>query len=285
MIKSPLRYPGGKSKAIKFLINYLPPHFLEYREPFIGGGSLFIYLRQKYPKLKFWINDLNPELFLFWSIAQSHLDQLVTGVQNIKNSHPHGKELFMKLVEIKVQELSDLERAIRFFVLNRITFSGTAESGGFSQGSFEKRFTDSSIARLTQLRDILEGVKITHLDYSQVIFSQGNQVFIYLDPPYYSATASRLYGKRGNLHTHFNHNQFSENIRKCDHLWMITYDNSPEIKANFQSFYCYDWLLQYGMNNVQQKKADKGKELLVLNYPIYPSHQQQMLTEQLTLVF
>jgi len=48
MIKSPLRYPGGKSKAIK-QISKLIPSFDEFREPFIGGGSVFIYLKQRYP--------------------------------------------------------------------------------------------------------------------------------------------------------------------------------------------------------------------------------------------
>ena len=65
-IKSPLRYPGGKSRAISQIVRYLPLNFSEYREPFVGGGSLFIYLRQKRPDLKIWINDLNYELYCFW---------------------------------------------------------------------------------------------------------------------------------------------------------------------------------------------------------------------------
>jgi DNA adenine methylase len=59
LIKSPLRYPGGKSKAIAQIINYLPEHFTEYREPFVVVGSLFVYLKQQKPKLECWINDLN----------------------------------------------------------------------------------------------------------------------------------------------------------------------------------------------------------------------------------
>lgn len=69
MIKSPLRYPGGKSKAIDQIAEYIPNNFSEYREPFVGGGSVFIYLKQKFPHIKFWINDLNRELFLFWKFS------------------------------------------------------------------------------------------------------------------------------------------------------------------------------------------------------------------------
>ena len=57
MIKSPLRYSGGKSRVVK-IIAPLIPEFDEYREPFVGGGSVFVYLKQKYPNKKYWINDL-----------------------------------------------------------------------------------------------------------------------------------------------------------------------------------------------------------------------------------
>ena len=52
MIKSPLRYSGGKSRAIKHILAQLPDSFREFREPFVGGVSVFIYLKQKFPRLK-----------------------------------------------------------------------------------------------------------------------------------------------------------------------------------------------------------------------------------------
>ena len=122
MIKSPLRYPGGKSRSIKKIVELLPDNFYEFREPFVGGGSLFIYLKQKHPHLKIWINDLNPELFRFWKIAQSDLEKMVKEIFHIKSSRLNGKNLFKELTNVAVEELSDFERAVRFFVLNRITF-------------------------------------------------------------------------------------------------------------------------------------------------------------------
>lgn len=173
MIKSPLRYPGGKSKAIQKIVKYLPANFSEYREPFVGGGSLFIYLKQNFPQLNIWINDLNSELYLFWKIAQSNLGELVEEVRQIKTNCTNGRELFEELTQIKTEELSDFQRAVRFFILNRITFSGTVESGGFSQEAFDKRFTDSSIERLGKLGQVLQNVKITNLDYSEVLKAEG----------------------------------------------------------------------------------------------------------------
>lgn len=269
IIKSPLRYPGGKSKAINQIVEYLPESFSEYREPFVGGGSVFIYLRQKFPDLKIWINDLNRELFLFWKFAQSDIAQLVKEIRYIKVKYTDGKLLFVELNSVDVNKLSDLQRAVRFFVLNRITFSGTVESGGFSQEAFDKRFTDSSIERLEKLENILsKNVKITNLDYSHLLKSEGKDVFLFLDPPYFIATKSKLYGKDGNLHTYFEHQRFAELLQQCHHRWLITYDNSTQILENFQWANISEWELQYGMNNYKQSGAAKGKELFITNYEV-----------------
>ncbi|BCU98767.1 MAG: hypothetical protein CM15mV23_1480 [Eurybiavirus sp.] len=41
-LKTPLRYPGGKSRAVSKLFQFLPEHITEFREPFLGGGSLLL---------------------------------------------------------------------------------------------------------------------------------------------------------------------------------------------------------------------------------------------------
>lgn len=285
IVKSPLRYPGGKAKALLQISQQLPLEFLEYREPFVGGGSVFIYLKQKYPQLKVWINDLNPELYRFWKVAQQNLDGLVSEVREIKKKTQNGKDLFIELAKIQTQELNDLERAVRFFILNRITFSGTIEAGGYSQGAFEKRFTDSSIDRLADLAPVLADIKITNLDYSDLLKQPGEQVFIFLDPPYYSATKSKLYGKLGTLHTGFDHQRFAQAMEHCYHSWLITYDDSPQIRENFQFATIVPWQLQYGMNNYKQEKAAKGQELFILNYAKMPPQTQESKQISLDLVY
>ncbi|MDB9457665.1 DNA adenine methylase [Dolichospermum circinale CS-545/17] len=268
-IKSPLRYPGGKSRAIKTITAHLPGKFSEFREPFVGGGSVFIALKQKYPDLKIAINDLNPELWRFWHLVQSDLSKLVSQIRQVKENYQDGKLLFAKLARVDVNTLSDLERATRFFVLNRITFSGTIESGGFSLESFHKRFTNSSIERLEKLENILTpDIKITNLDYTYLINEPGKDVFIFLDPPYFQAEKSKLYGKKGDLHTGFDHQRFAANLKQCPHKWLITYDDCLEIRENFKWANIIEWELQYGMNNYKQKKAEKGKELFISNYEI-----------------
>lgn len=272
-IKSPLRYPGGKSRAIQRIGPMLLSDFDEYREPFVGGGSVFIYLKQKRPDLKIWINDLNTELYLFWKYAQRDSEKLADEVLRIKRKTRNGQNLFSELVTANVKRWKEFDRAVRFFILNRITFSGVVESGGFSSLAYKTRFTDSSIQRLSKLGPILDGIIITNNDYRELLKHGGKNVFTFLDPPYFKAAKSKLYGKNGALHTGFNHDEFAKDVKNCNHSWLITYDDSPEIWRNFspaEKYYIQKWELQYGMNNYKQEKASKGNELFIANYAFKP---------------
>ena len=266
MIKSPLRYPGGKSRAIKF-ITQLIPEFKEYREPFVGGGSVFVYLKQRYPNRKFWINDIYENLYLFWKYAKKEPEKLIEQIQYWKNNTTNGKDLFKYLSE-NINNFNELKKAAAFFVFNRITFSGTTESGGFSNAAFNKRFTQSSIERVKALSQILNNTKITNFDYQQVVEEEGEDVFIFLDPPYYSATKSALYGKNGNLHKTFDHERFAEVLKNTKHKWLITYDDSEYIRDLFSFANIREWNLTYGMRNVGDNGNQKGKELFISNYSI-----------------
>lgn len=265
-IKSPLRYPGGKSRAIDLIFRHMPKTFSEFREPFVGGGSVFIQVRQRLPNAKVWINDLNYDLYCFWAVLQKDADSLIKKVRVVKDTELNGNDLFCRYRDSLTDNISEFDRAVRFFVLNRITFSGTVDSGGYSQGAFDGRFTHSSIDRLAPVAPLLKGVRITNLDYKELLDAEGEQVCIFLDPPYYSATKSRLYGKNGNLHMTFDHSVFAAKMKECQHSWEITYDDSQIIRDNFSFANIYEWELQYGMNNYMQGKAAKGRELFITNY-------------------
>ena len=271
MIKSPLRYPGGKSRAIKYIAPIIPG-FLEYREPFVGGGSVFVYLKQKYPKRKYWINDLHENLFHFWNQTQHNLNELIEQIYLWKNEFDNGKDLH-KYLKANIEQFDDLKKAAAFFVFNRITFSGTSESGGFSNAAYERRFTLSSIERVKRLSTILNDTTISNKDYQEVVEKEGDQVFLFLDPPYYSATKSALYGKNGNLHKAFNHVRFAEILKKTKHKWLITYDDSSYIRQLFSFAQIAEWNLTYGMRNVNKDGSQVGKELFISNYELPTKHK------------
>ena len=268
IVKSPLRYPGGKSRAIKKITPLIPKDYKEFREPFVGGGSVFLNSKQVIkPDAKYVINDLNEDLACFWKIARDRNEELVNRVQEIRDKAIDGRKLHKYFVD-NHENLTDFERAVRFFVLNRITFSGTVDSGGYSKQAFEKRFTDSSIHRVSLLEEPLKNVEVLNVDYKELLSNEGEDVFIFLDPPYSNAVKSKLYGKNGDLHTGFDYEKFAEDMKECKHKWLITLNNSPDIVELFSFANMYEWELQYGMNNYKQKKALKGKELFISNYPI-----------------
>ena len=278
MIKSPLRYPGGKSRAIK-IISPIIPEFEEFREPFLGGGSVFVFLKQRYPSKTYWINDLYPNLFHFWKQTQQNLDKLIEQVFAWRSEFDNGKVLHRYLLD-NIETFDKLKKESAFFVFNRITFSGTSESGGFSNAAFEKRFTLSSIERVKLLSSILNDTKITNLDYKKVIEKEGERVFIFLDPPYYSATKSALYGKNGNLHKIFDHERFANDLKKTNHKWLITYDDSEYIRELFSFANISEWNLTYGMRNVSKNGNQNGKELFISNYHLQENKMERTLFDR-----
>ena len=273
LIKSPLRYPGGKSRAIKFLSQFLPKDIDEFREPFFGGGSFSLYLAQnpQYAKTKIYANDINSELFCFWQSLQMRSNELINGILELRNRFQNGRDLYRFILSRRESSLDALTRGIDFFILNRITFSGVVDSGGYSQKAFESRFTPSSVERLKTTQGILGNFVFSNKDYAEFLHSESHNnksVFLFLDPPYFSATKSKLYGKNGVLHTGFDHQKLCENLKSTKHKFLLTYDDSAFIRELYRDFYLREWDLQYGMNNVARECAPKGRELLISNFAL-----------------
>lgn len=88
------------------------------------------------------------------------------------------------------------------------------------------------------------------------------RMFLFLDKQYHSATKSALYGKNGNLHKLFDHERFAETLKKTNHKWLITYDNSKYIKELFSFANISEWNLTYGMRNVKKMGTKMEKNFL-----------------------
>src|SRR3990172_10049229 len=130
------------------------PNVNWFREPFVGGGSIFVYLKQKYPSKYFWINDIYKNLYHFWNECKESPNELIESILEFRSNYPDGKELHRFLLN-NIDSIDSIHKAAAFFIFNRITFSGTTESGGFSNAAFHKRFTESSIERVKSLSRIL----------------------------------------------------------------------------------------------------------------------------------
>ena len=267
MLKTPLRYPGGKTRSVEFITQNFPS-FDEYREPFVGGCSVFLNLKEKYPDKKYWINDLYDELYAFLHCCRYDSRRLVSAVKVIKEVTLDGRALFDQYKKDIGTYTEDIDKAIAFFIMNRITFSGTAYSGGYSETAFRERFTDTSIKRLEDFCKILKPkLRVTNFDYSKVLKKDGKNVLIYCDPPYYSAEKSGLYGTNGSLHKGFDHVRFANEIKACKHKWCISYDDVEYIRNLYEGYRIVPFQNSYGMKNVNPEKVNqKGNEILIINY-------------------
>ena len=189
VLTTPLRYPGGKSKWTKMLYEYLPDmrDYEEWREPFLGGGSMPIEITKRYPDMRIWVNDLYPALYNFWTQLQSSGSEMSEHLLKIKESCVSGdvaKTILGEQKEIINDDLSsDFDKAVAFYYANKNSFSGLTETGTFSESSHEMTFTRQNIMKLVSFQKLIRNWKITNGDYSALLEKSDN-TFVYLDPPY-----------------------------------------------------------------------------------------------------
>ena len=153
-LKTPLRYPGGKSRACEKMGPYFPDlrNYDEFREPFLGGGSVAIYITKKYPNLDIWVNDLYEPLVNFWQQLQMFGYDLKSELVDLKvanNTPDKAKQLFLGSKEkINDKIVSNFDRAVAFYVVNKCSFSGLTESSSFSEQASNSNFSMRGIEKL-----------------------------------------------------------------------------------------------------------------------------------------
>ena len=270
-LKTPLRYPGGKSRACTKLDQYLPDlkDYKEFREPFLGGGSVAIHIAKKYPNISIWVNDLYEPLVNFWQTIQDDGQNLQDMILSLKNKYPNrdsARELFVAAKEeINNEELSSRDRAAYFYVVNKCSFSGLTESSSFSAQASESNFSYRGIEKITGYQEIIENWKITNLSYEDLL-TNDQTTFIYLDPPY--DIKDNLYGKKGEMHKRFDHDKFAEDCDRHTAHQLISYNSSQLIKDRFKEWDASEFDLTYTMRSVGEYMRDQQdrKELLLMNY-------------------
>ena len=270
-LKTCLRYPGGKSRALTKLDQYIPDlrDYKEYREPFLGGGSVAIHITKKYPHLDIWVNDLYEPLVNFWKTLQDDGYALYKRLQELKSRYPDegsAKGLFLEAKElVNDDSVSPLYRACAFYVINKCSFSGLTESSSFSRQASHSNFSMRGIEKLQGYSQLIKDWKITNLSY-QELFTDSKECFTYLDPPY--EIGSNLYGKKGDMHKLFDHDEFATTCDRFIGPQLISYNSSQLIKERFKEYQTGEFDLTYTMRSVGEymREQKERKELLLFNY-------------------
>jgi len=291
-INSPLRYAGGKFYARKLILEYITPHSI-YVEPFAGGASIF-FAKDKVSQN--WLNDIDKEVINTYIYIRDYPNQLVDALHGeiaTKERHNFYKNQFFPR--------NDLERAIRWYYLNRTSYSGIMNMKNCYWGYGEKYSMrpENWGRNILRTSEKLQSVKITSNDFEKVINNIDDGAFLFIDPPYFSADQDKFY---------------SHSFCKDDHLrlqkllfehqhrfnFLLTYDNCPEIREMYCWAYSIDekeWnytinrtddqkLTQEIKDGVASKETAKkgsrymGKEIFIVNYSLGITSQ---VSRQLTL--
>ena len=285
-LKTPLRYPGGKSRACTKMDPHFPDlrKYTEFREPFLGGGSVAIHVSKKYPHLKITVNDLYEPLINFWIQLQTFGDELTDKLIDYKTNHPDppkelrkeegtefpAKELFLNSKEaINNKSLDGIERAAAFYIVNKCSFSGLTESSSFSKQASNSNFSMRGIEKLSGYSEIISHWHINQYSY-EYCFRENihDDLFMYLDPPY--DIKDNLYGKKGSMHKGFNHDEFADNCSQSKIDMLISYNSDQLVKDRFteSQWNAAEFDLTYTMRSVGEymREQKERKELLLYNY-------------------
>ena len=256
--KSPLRYPGGKTRACKKLEEILKQHFditefERFVSPFFGGGSFEFYIQNNYA-LKIVANDKFVPLYNFWRSCKIENKNLCELLMKRLGAIDKGEFALMRS-KIMTEE-NPLLQSVMYFIINRCSFSGATLSGGFSAEASKKRFTKSSIDRVGKLD--LSRVEIYNLDFKEFIEEHsGDKTLMFLDPPYY-LEKSTLYGNNGDMHDKFDHEQLFKSVSTRKN-WLMTYNNCEYIRELYKDYKIIETSWSYGMN-----KSKKSSEIVII---------------------
>ena len=271
--KTPLRYPGGKSRALSKLFQFIPDlkDYAEFREPFLGGGSVAIEIGKRYPHIDIWVNDLYEPLYNFWKVLQSDGQKLRDILIQLKQRHSDpssAKQLFLDAKDYLAKPVGNsIDRAVSFYVVNKCSFSGLTENSAFSKQASESNFSVNGIEKLPEYSLMIKKWKITNLSYEHML-SDEEETYIYLDPPY--EIKSNLYGRKGDMHKGFDHDEFATICDKSTSPILISYNSSQLIRDRFDGWTVAEFAHTYTMRSTgcYNKEQASRKELVLINYEV-----------------
>jgi DNA adenine methylase len=265
--KSLLRYPGGKARAAKILVEMFPKNVKQLFSPFFGGGSVEIEAASR--GVKVCGADIFAPVAAFWQqILKKDPSVIVTGAK--KYLGVMSRDVFYKAqgdlrnlldsdgFHLK-NEKNKIKAAVLFFVINRSSFSGSTLSGGMSPG--HQRFTQTAIDRVKNFSQS-NLFDVSNVSWVDSLKNINEDTFLYLDPPY--LIDCYLYGCNGNTHRGFDHVQLCQRLKELDKQgvkWMLSYNNCDEIKRMYSEYKKKFPSWKYGMSNDKD-----SKEILILNY-------------------
>jgi len=270
---SPFRYPGGKFYARRLILDLVPEHAY-YCEPFAGGASIF-FAKEK-AKVSI-LNDLDSEVINTLVQIRDNVEELIEllhGIRATKENHAFYKNSY--------QPKNDLERAFRWYYLNRTSYSGIMRPENCYWGFGEKYSMrpENWPPHLRTVSDKLQDAELISSDFERVIDSMPDGSFVFVDPPYYNADQQKFYSC---TFVEEDHMRLSACLRRHSDrlLFLLTYDDHMDVRDLYKWAKSIDgqqWNYTINRTDDQKngvKKKDgfrreryKGREIFIRNYDV-----------------
>lgn len=249
-----LPWIGGKRRLAKHLLPLFPPHEC-YVEPFCGAAALFF---MKVPSRVEVINDINGDLVCLYRVVQHHLDEFVRQFRWSMVS----RQLWTWLDSTPPETLTDIQRAVRFFYLQKLGFGGkvagrtfgTATTGG-------PRLNLLRIEEeLSQAHLRLSRATIEHLFWEECIRRYDRpHTLVYCDPPYWKTEG---YGVDFPLEQY---DRLAELARSMAGKMVISVNDIPEMRAAFNGLEMESLEISYSVGGSGRSNRKSG-ELVIRNF-------------------
>jgi len=252
-MKSPLAYIGGKSKLSETIIDMIPEH-LAYCEVF--AGAAWVFFRKDLSKYEV-INDLDSELVTFYRVLQNHLEEFLKQFKWLLSSREWFEDWKRQQ---EAGGLTDIQRAARYYYLQRHSFGGRVRNRTFGVGQL--RLPKINLLRLEEelsaIHLRLVRVTIENLPWQEFVTRYDRpQTFFYLDPPYWKAPVYRH-----NLELE-DYQEMAVVLAEIKGKFILSINDLREMRSTFRKFNIKPVTLKY---SVAEKTSTVGKELLVSNF-------------------
>ncbi len=259
-MNSPLAYVGGKSRLSKTIIELIPEH-KTYCEVFAGAG--WVFFRKDESKYEV-INDLDSDLISFYRVLQFHLEEFLKQFKWLLASREWFKDWKNQQ---KAGGLTDIQRAARYYYLQRLSFGGKVKGRVFGTGA--ETLPKINLLRmeeeLSQVHLRCARVTIENLPYQEILKRYDKpKTFFYLDPPYWKAPCYEH-----NMESLDDFREMAELLGNIKGKFILSINDLPEIREVFKGFHIRPVTLGYSL---ARKEATVGKELLVANIPMAKTH-------------
>lgn len=254
-MRSPLSgWLGGKFKLAKRIVKMLPEDHQCYCEPFAGAAWVLFF---KEPSKSEVLNDYNSEIVTLYRVLQHHLEEFLRYFKWALVS----REEFERLRKLPAESLTDIQRAARFYYLQKSCFGGRMTSPSF--GTAATRPPKLNLLRieeeLSAVHLRLSRILIECLPYSKVIkrYDRPGTVF-YVDPPYWGHESD--YGK--GMFAREDFPALAEQLAGIKGRFILSLNDVPEVRDMFGEFKIEPVNTIYSAG----KGNSPAKELLIRNY-------------------